>query len=135
MMHKLKILELPFPSTALIGSPVLRTEAGSLLLSMGFDDDGHERLALLRFVKQRAFRKRSEIYCTAWHVADTFDTVCEVQGADWVQELRSASVPELRDQWVMRHFMIYIDSFGCLEVVAESVDLVLDSDTPKVKQA
>jgi hypothetical protein len=44
-----------------------------------------------------------------------------VQGSDWVRELRSDSVPEWRDQWIMRHFMIYIDSFGCLEVVAEAV--------------
>lgn len=135
MMHKLKILELPFSSTALICSPILRTEGGSLLLSMDFDDDGQERSALLRFVKQRAFRKRSEIYCTAWHVADAFDSVCEVQSADWVQELQSASVPELRNQWVMRHFMIYVDSFGCLEVVAESVELIVDIDTPTAEQA
>ena len=66
---------------------------------------------------------RAEIYCTSWHVVDTFDTVCEVEGSDWVQELRSTSVPEWRDRWVMRHFMIYVDSFGCIEVVAESVSL------------
>jgi hypothetical protein len=27
----------------------------------------------------------------------------------------------------MRHFMIYVDSFGCLEVIAESAALVDDS--------
>lgn len=123
MMQKRKVLELPFASTAVIRGPVLSTEGEDLLLSMEFDDEGKTRSACLRFVKQRAFRKRSETYCTAWHVTDTFDTVCEVQGSDWVQELRSASVPEWRDQWVMRHFMIYVDSFGCIEVVAESVVL------------
>lgn len=35
-------------------------------------------------------------------------------------------VPEWRDYWVMRHFMIYVDSFGCIEVVAESA--VLDDE-------
>lgn len=123
MMQKAKVLELPCPSTAVIGGPTLGTDGGDLLLSMDFDDEGRRRSTCLRFVKQRAFRKRSEIYCTAWHVTDTFDTVCEVQGSDWVQELRSASVPDWRDQWVMRHFMIYVDSFGCLEVVAESAVL------------
>lgn len=122
-MQKLKILMLPFPSTVAVDDPVLCTSGSDLLLSIDFDDDGTRGSACLRFGKQRAFRKRGEIYCTAWHVTDVYDIVCEVQGSDWVQELLSASVPEWRDQWVMRHFMIYIDSFGCLEVVAESVTL------------
>jgi hypothetical protein len=58
-----------------------------------------------------------------WHVEGTFDTVCEVKGSDWVDELSAAAPPEWRNQWVIRHFMIYVDSFGCLEVVAESVSL------------
>lgn len=119
-MQKLKVLELPFASTALVADPTLCADGGDLLLSMEFDDEGPRYSAQLRFVKERAFRSRSEIYCTSWHVTDTFDTVCEVQESDWVQELRAASVPEWRDYWVMRHFMIYVDSFGCLEVVAES---------------
>jgi len=122
MMQKLKILELPSPSTACISYPTL-SEGGDLLLSMDFDDECAAQSACLRFVKARAFRKRAEIYCTAWHVTDTYDTVCEVQESDWVQELRSDSVPEWRDRWVMRHFIIYVDSYGCLEVVAESVVL------------
>ena len=122
-MQKQKLLVLPFPSAAVIRGPVLCTDGGDLLLSMDFDDDGQKRLASLRFMKQRAFRKRSETYCTGWHVNDIYDTVCEVQGSDWVNELRAASAPEWRDQWVMRHFMIYVDSFGCIEVVAESVAL------------
>lgn len=122
-MQKHKLLELSFPSTAAIRDPTSCTDGGDLLLSMEFDDEGRKRSVCLRFVKQRAFRKRSETYCTVWHVNDTYDTVCEVHGSDWVKELREASAPEWRDQWVMRHFMIYVDSFGCLEVIAESAAL------------
>lgn len=122
-MHKLKVLELPLPSSGAIGDPILRTDGGDLLLSMDLDDAGQRRSVCLRFVKQRALRKRSETYCTSWHIKDTFDTVCEVQGSDWVQELYITAQPEWRDHWVMRHFMIYVDSFGCLEVVAESASL------------
>lgn len=122
-MNKLKILELPLPSTALLRSPTLQTKGSELLLSMDFDNDGQKQTAHLRFIKQRAARTRSEIYCTPWHVTDTFDTMCEVQDSIWVQELRSDSVPEWRDRWVMRHFIIYLDSFGCLEVISESASL------------
>lgn len=119
-MKKQKLLVLPFASTSVTSDPSLCTTGGDLLLSMDFDDDGKTHPACLRFVKQRAFRKRSESYCTGWHVVDVFDTVCEILESDWVSELRAASAPEWRDQWVMRHFMIYLDGFGCVEVVAES---------------
>lgn len=116
-----KLFELPFATTALVRDPSLSTDGGDLLLAMDFDDNGQHRPLKLWFVKPRAFRKRAEIYCTSWHVRDAYDTVCEVEESDWVEELRAACVPDWRDRWEMRHFMIYVDSFGCLEVVAESV--------------
>jgi hypothetical protein len=88
------------------------------------DDDGRERRIEIVFVKPRAFRKREECYCTIWHIDQAYDTVCERVNSDWVAELRKDAVPEWRDYWVMRHFMIYLDSFACLEVVAESASLL-----------
>ena len=124
-MHKLKVLELPFPLTAAIRDPTLFTSGADLFLAMEFDDEGQTRPTSLPFVKARALRKRAEIHCTSWHVKDAYDTLCEVQGSDWVEELRSDSVPEWRDRRVMCHFMIYFDSFGCLEVIAD--DAILDN--------
>ena len=56
-------------------------------------------------------------------MTSTYDSVCEIEESDWVAELRQDAVAEWRDHWVMRHFMIYLDGFGCLEVVAESASL------------
>jgi hypothetical protein len=91
-----------------------------LVLTLLADDEGDERRSTVRFVKARAFRKRAEIYCRRWHRDDAYDTLCEILESDWVAELRSDAVQEWRDRWVMHHFIIYLDSFGCLEVVAES---------------
>jgi len=128
-MEKLQMFSLPCPSTAAIHGPTLVDQDRGLLLSLVCDDDGRERQTGVLFLKPRAFRKREQIYCTGWHVKDTYDTVCEVKGSVWVAELRNDAVPEWRDRWVMRHFIIYIDSFGCLEVVAESA--VLDDEGDK----
>jgi hypothetical protein len=122
-MKKESQFSLPCPSTAAIHGPTLLTEKRGLVLSLTCDDDGQERRSEVLFIKPRAFRKREETYCTAWHVQDTYDTVCEVMASDWVAELRRDAVPEWRDRWVMRHFIIYVDGFGCLEVVAESARL------------
>jgi hypothetical protein len=122
-MQKKAILTLPCPSTAAVEDPILTTRAPGLLVSLVCDDEGTQRRLGILFTKPRAFRKREEVYCTSWHVADTYDTICEVSASDWVAELRRDAVPEWRDYWAMRHFMIYLDSFGCLEVVAESASL------------
>ena len=123
MTYKKELFALPYASTSAIRGPVLCTDRGDLLLSMDFEEEGQKRSVCLRFVKHRAFRKRSEIYCTGWHVDDVYDTVCEVAESDWVAELRDDAARDWRDRWTMRHFMIYVDSFGCLEVVAEAAEL------------
>ena len=127
-MEKLPLFSLPCPSTAAIREPTLVDQDRGLLLSLACDHEGRERPSGVLFVKPRAFRKREEIYCTGWHVKDAYDTVCEVKGSDWVTELRNDAVPEWRDYWVMRHFIIYVDSFGCLEVIADSAVLDVESD-------
>ena len=125
-MRKQTIVILPFSSSTMVRDPRLCVDIADLLMSMEYDKDGDIRSMCLRFVKQRASRKRAEIYCTVWHMEGACDQVCEVLDSDWVAELRSAAPSGWREYWTMRHFMINVDSFGCLEVIAESVSL---SDT------
>ena len=121
-MEKLPLFSLPCVSTGAIDEPTVIDQFGSLLVSFVCDDNGHERACGVRFAKVRASRWRAEIYCTGWHIEGAYDTVCEIIGSDWVAELRKDAVPEWRDYWVMRHFMIYLDGFS-LEVIAESAAL------------
>src|SRR5690349_11978486 len=83
LMEKLRLFSLPCPSTAPVHGPTLVDQDRGLLLSLVCIEDGRERRAGVLFVKPRAFRKREEIYCTSWHVKDTYDTVCEVRESDW----------------------------------------------------
>jgi hypothetical protein len=127
-MLKEKRIALPWPSSALVGEPALLMRDSDLHLAMEFQAAGRRRRARLLFAKQRAFRKRSEVHCTTWHVDDAFDTVCEVRSSDWARELCAATSLAWRNRWVMRHFMLYLDGFGCIEVIAESVSLALGAD-------
>lgn len=121
-MEKRPLFSLPYPSTAAVDGAHLALEHRGLSLSMVCDDDGHTRPTGILFVKPRAFRMRAESLCKAWHVRGTYDTVCEVEESDWVAELRNDAVPEWRDFFVMRHFIVYVDGL-CLEVIAESASL------------
>lgn len=125
-MTKLPLFSLPYASSGAARDPVVSNEVRGLVLALVWDHDGQMRKSEVLFLKPRAYRQRNEIYCTAWHIDEAYDTICEVNDSNWVAELRDDAVPEWREYWVMRHFMIYVDSFGCLEVIADSA--VLDSN-------
>jgi len=44
----------------------------------------------------------------------------EVEASSWVQEMRADTDKQWRDKWEMHHYMIYLDSVGCFEAIAES---------------
>lgn len=122
---KERLIALPWASSALAAEPVLSSERGALHLAMQFGIGGGRRRARLIFGKQRAFRKRSEVHCSPWHVEGALDTVCEVRCSDWTRELAGATTRAWRNRWVMRHFILYLTGFGCIEVAAESVALAV----------
>ena len=49
------------------------------------------------------------------------DNVAEIIGSDWVAELRAATNTQNKSAFEMNHYMIYVDDFGSLEVVAQTV--------------
>jgi hypothetical protein len=119
---KVAVASLPTPSTAITpGIEVVRV-LGSIEIRYQFDRDGSLFRGVISFQKVRASRWRAEPYCTVWHIKDCYDTVAEVEGSDWVAELQQAQTIPGRP-WVMRHFMIYLDSAGCFEFVAESAEV------------
>jgi hypothetical protein len=131
-MVKEKCIALPWPSSGLVGEPTLSVDGGDLHLAMQLVAAGRKRRSRLIFGRQRAFRKRAEVHCTKWHVEDALDTVCEIRNSDWTVELCEATSSSWRNRWVMRHFMIYLDNFGCIEVIAESVCLALSHNDDDV---
>lgn len=119
---KVAVGALPTPSTAMTSDVELVRTGGSAEIRYEFDRNGDLLRGVIRFHRVRAGRWRAEGHCTVWHVQDCYDTVAEVEESEWVQELRTAQKPNSRP-WVMRHFMIYLDSAGCFEFVAESAEV------------
>lgn len=120
-MAKTPLFTLPMPSTTLVSGPIMSFDVADMLLSMNFDDIEQQCVAVIRFRKVRAFCKRAELHCSLWHSQGTYDQLCEILPSAWVDDLRASTVEDRRELWTMRHFMIFVDSYGCLEVVGESV--------------
>ena len=123
-MDQYPLFSIRGPSTGTVDGPHLQTVEGDLILSLTVDDRSQLVTTKIVFAKTRAIRQRNEPYCTSWHVQDAYDTVCEVRPSSWVAELLKASHLSKSQEFVLRHFIIYLDDFGRLEVIAESAQLM-----------
>lgn len=64
-------------------------------------------------------RKRSEICCTSYHVKNSYDKLVEIEESDWVAEILADTDEYWKNKITPHHYMIYLDSVGCLEILAQ----------------
>ncbi|HEY8749541.1 MAG TPA: hypothetical protein VIM11_16275 [Tepidisphaeraceae bacterium] len=110
--------------------PVASTafESGGAYMLLGtirynFDRDGVNRRSGIRFKRIKATRTYSESASNAWHIEGAYDTLVEIENSPWVEELQGNTADRQRrigETWEMHHYMIYLDSSGTFEVIAES---------------
>jgi len=89
-------------------------------IRFGYKEDGVAHQGGVVFKNVLAMRKRAERCCKAWHIEGVYDTLVEVEDSQWVEEMRADTTEQWRNKWEMHHYMIYLDSAGCFEVIAES---------------
>lgn len=92
-------------------SPAIRFE---------YETDGVLHQVGIAFTHAATMRHRVERCCKSWHSDDCYDVLVEVENSLWVAEIRADTQEMWRDKWEMHHYMIYLDSSGCFEVIAES---------------
>jgi hypothetical protein len=109
---------LPVPSTY-VDRVTFNDDDGSARLRFTYERGDLEEVGEFAFDWVRAYRHRAESHCTEWHI-DAYDRLVEVEDSEWVAELLDAMPEDMRGLFVMRHFMIYMDSVGCYEVIARS---------------
>lgn len=119
MNSKKPLYQIPVPSTELEGDASL---CGNILCFQ-YHQNGTLHRRRIKFNQVSATRTRSERCCTAWHIEGAYDTLAEVVGSSWLKEILSDTQEHWRSKWEMHHYIIYLDSAGCFEVVAESWQL------------
>jgi hypothetical protein len=120
MSSKKSVHTVPVPSTSFITEAYWDGKGASPAIRFGYEKDGVEYQSGIEFRRVLAMRKRAERCCTAWHIEGAYDTLVEVQGSPWVQEMRADTNAQWRDKWETHHYMIYLDSVGCFEAIAET---------------
>jgi hypothetical protein len=119
MDNKAELYHMPEPSTSSVTDARL---CGSILY-FDYDREGTAYRSGIRFKHVLATRTRAERCCKAWHI-EAYDTLVEVEGSPWVEELRADTAERWRSEWEMHHYMIYLDSAGCFEVIAASWEVL-----------
>lgn len=116
MDSKKSLHTIQVPSTSFEGDAKL---CGNTL-QFQFYRDGSLVRSGIRFVTISAARTRSERCCTPWHIDGVYDTLVEIENSSWVKEVSADTSERYRSKSQSHHFMIYLDSAGCFEIVAES---------------
>ena len=116
MGSKRALYKVPLPSTEF---DVDTSLCGNILQFQYYRGEAPYRGGI-RFNSMAASRTRAERCCTAWHIEKAYDTLVEIKNSPWVEEIRADTQERWRYTWEMHHYMIYLDSVGCIEVIAES---------------
>jgi hypothetical protein len=117
MQEKIEVLELPVASTT-IEEITVSIVRGTATLQFNFTELGYAKSFDISFIGVRAYRKLAESLCTKFHVEGAYDKVAEIRNSEWVSELKNDGNQRWRDHFPMRHFIIYVDSFGSFEAIA-----------------
>ena len=125
MDEQLLLDEISMPSTE-INNVTLADDGGTVTLNFALPPRHRGAERGITFDGVRAYRHRAESHCTAWHV-EAYDTLTEVRESAWVADLRGATPDDQRDLFPMHHYMIYLDSAGCYEVVAADWSFLTDA--------
>ena len=120
MSSKKPLHTIPVPSTSFTTEAYLDGQGITPTIHFGYEKNGVEHHGGLKFSRVLAARTRAERCCKSWHIEGAYDTLVEVEGSPWVDEMRADTAEQWQHKWEMHHYMIYLDSAGCFEVIAES---------------
>lgn len=132
MNSKRPLQQIPVASTDLLPPVRFEVSGSEIRLLFNYLSDGKRLQSGFEFLGVRAHRHRAETHCTEWHIAEAYDTLVEVSESEWAREVRADTAEGWKDHWLLRHLMIYLDSEGCFELLADSWRLLPPVETSAV---
>jgi hypothetical protein len=128
-MSKTILYTIPIASTELLSSTAFTSWCEPITLRFEYYRDGKLVHSGIRFSRAAATRTRAERACTMWHIDDTYDALVEISPSPWVEEILADTPKRYHDMMgPSHHYMIYLDSAGCFEVLAESWEAIPEAD-------
>lgn len=117
------ILELPESTAQCEIGPEIRQSPGAISVRYDAEAEGGVSWTSIRFGSALASRFTPECAITEL-MPEAYSRLCEIEHSTWLSELRArASAQHQIIPPSQRHFMVFFDHVGCLEVVAESYEV------------
>jgi hypothetical protein len=120
MTFKKPLHTIAVPSTTFTTEAYFDGQGVTPSIRFGYERHGTIYRGAIQFSRVAAVRSRAERCCTAWHVDGSYDTLVQIEPSSRVEEIRADTQEQWRSKWQMHHYLIYLDSVGCFEVIAES---------------
>lgn len=115
-----EVLRLPTTAETDVG-PIVEHRPGEVVIRYDYEGDDGAEWATVRFSMVLASRFTPDASVSA-SMVQAYSRLCEIEKSSWRNEL-SAKATE-RGQGVpaaARHFLVYFDHYGCVEILAEGV--------------
>ena len=116
MQSKQTVWEAPVPSTGFIAEAISVLPRGEVTFL--FESDGTVSQGTLGFTAPACWRFTSEAACSAWQIKEVYDTLVEVEHSRWLAKMVVRIAPHRLPDRPLKHYMIYFDSTGAIEVLA-----------------
>ncbi len=104
-------------------SPNIQYSLGEMILTYGFESNETISRATLIFKGALAIRFIPDL-CVCEYMIEAYSKVCRYVNSDWLVEL-SAEAESHASKFPpdRKHFFVYFDHYGCVEVIAEGIQL------------
>jgi hypothetical protein len=125
-MNAEKLWTFPVPSTNIATKVLMTYEGANVVLKFDyFDEEDNDKTynGSVTFNYVVAFRHSDEKFTKPEYIRSSYDTLIEVRDSNWIKELMDLN-REYTNQRNLRHFAIYLDSYGLYEFIAVRYDFI-----------
>lgn len=113
-------VELPHSTAECDTGPEILFKPGSLTVRYDYDSDIGESWGKMVFLGAIAQRFIPDIVTTEL-MTNCYSKICVIENSSWIAELEDRTDSEIFSS--LKHFMVYFDHNGCLEVLAREFSL------------
>lgn len=113
----------PVPSNCINSSVSLTYKHGDAVILFDYYDEEQDDKVYnggILFESTVAHRHSSEKFTK--YISGSYDTLIEIEGSEWISELNTIS-PECMKKSELKHYVIYLDSYGLYEFIAQGFRL------------
>lgn len=119
-MKKRALYEIPICSTSFTQEASVDFKSDPVVIKYAYRINDIETIKGIGFYRVYAFRTKSELCCSPWDIEGAYDTLNLIEDSNWISELKSGISDRFKSDWNPNHYLIYLDSVGSFEFIAES---------------